>query len=50
MGTFITIDHVLEQRETEGVVDIPGVIQRLRQTTENYDGPDSGIRMFVNRP
>ena len=30
-GTFITIDHVLEQRETEGVVDIPGVIQRLRQ-------------------
>ena len=30
-GTFITIDHVLEQREMEGVVDIPGVIERLRQ-------------------
>ncbi|CAI8053566.1 Receptor-type tyrosine-protein phosphatase alpha, partial [Geodia barretti] len=30
-GTFIAIDHVLEQRETEGVVDIPGVILKLRQ-------------------
>ena len=30
-GTFITIDHVLEQREKEEVVDIAGVIQRLRQ-------------------
>ena len=30
-GTFITIDHILEQREEEGVIDIPGVIQNLRQ-------------------
>ena len=30
-GTFITIDHVLEQIEKEGFVDIPAVIQNLRQ-------------------
>ena len=30
-GTFITIDHILEQREEEGVIDTPGVIQNLRQ-------------------
>ena len=30
-GTFITIDHIMEQREEEGVIDIPGVIQNLRQ-------------------
>ena len=30
-GTFITIDHVLEQVGKEGVVDIPAVIQNLRQ-------------------
>ena len=30
-GTFITIDHVLEQIERENVVDIPGVIQSIRQ-------------------
>ena len=30
-GTFITIDHVLEQIGGEGVVDVPGVIQRIRQ-------------------
>ena len=30
-GTFITIDCVLEQIEKEGVVDIPGVIQTIRQ-------------------
>ena len=30
-GTFITIDHVLDQIEREGVVDIPAVIQNLRQ-------------------
>ena len=30
-GTFITIDHVLTQVEKEGVVDIPGVIQNIRQ-------------------
>ena len=29
-GTFITIDHVLEKVEKEGVVDIPGVIQDIR--------------------
>ncbi|CAI8054880.1 Receptor-type tyrosine-protein phosphatase delta [Geodia barretti] len=34
-GTFIAIDHVLEQRETEGVVDIPGVILKLRQQRTN---------------
>ena len=30
-GTFITIDHILEQRDKERVIDIPGVIQNLRQ-------------------
>jgi protein tyrosine phosphatase len=30
-GTFITIDHVLEQIEKKGFVDIPAVIQNLRQ-------------------
>ena len=30
-GTFITIDHVLEQIEKERFVDIPAVIQNLRQ-------------------
>ena len=30
-GTFITIDHVLEQVMKENVVDIPGVINRIRQ-------------------
>ena len=29
-GTFITIDHVLEQVGKEGVVDIPGVINNIR--------------------
>ena len=30
-GTFITIDHVLEQVKKENVVDIPGVIGKIRQ-------------------
>ena len=30
-GTLITIDHVLEQVKKENVVDIPGVIGRIRQ-------------------
>ena len=30
-GTFITIDHVLEQVGKEGVVDIAGVINKIRQ-------------------
>ena len=30
-GTFITIDVVLEQIDKEGIVDIPAVIQQLRQ-------------------
>ena len=30
-GTFITIDHVLEQVQKEGVVNIPGAITRIRQ-------------------
>ena len=30
-GIFITIDHVLEQVKKESVVDIPGVINRIRQ-------------------
>ena len=30
-GTFITIDHILEQVKKENVVDIPGVINRIRQ-------------------
>ena len=29
-GTFITIDHVLEQVGKENVVDIPGVINKIR--------------------
>ena len=30
-GTFITIDHILEQVGREGVVDIPGVINKIRR-------------------
>ena len=30
-GTFITIDHVLEQVGKENVVDIPGAINKIRQ-------------------
>ena len=29
-GTFITIDHILEQAGKEGVVNIPGVINNIR--------------------
>ena len=29
-GTFITIDHVLEQLGRENSVDIPGVINKIR--------------------
>ncbi|CAI8052760.1 Receptor-type tyrosine-protein phosphatase alpha [Geodia barretti] len=42
-GTFITIDHVLEQVGKENVVDIPGVINKIRhqrmklvQTVDQY--------------
>ena len=30
-GTFIAIDNILEQLEKEKVVDIPGIITRMRQ-------------------
>ena len=30
-GTFITIDHVLEQTKRENVVDIPGTINKIRR-------------------
>ena len=30
-GTFITLDHILEQVGREGVVDIPGVINKIRR-------------------
>ena len=30
-GTFITIDHILEQVGREGVVDISGVINKIRR-------------------
>ena len=30
-GTFIAIDVTLEQVDGEGVIDIPGIINRLRQ-------------------
>ena len=30
-GTFITIDHILEQVGREGVVDIPGAINKIRR-------------------
>ena len=30
-GTFITIDLALEQAEKEGVVDIAGIVNRLRE-------------------
>ena len=30
-GTFITIDLALEQAKKEGVVDIAGIVNRLRQ-------------------
>ena len=34
-GTFITIDYVLEQIEKEHVVDIPGVVESIRQQRMN---------------
>ena len=34
-GTFITIDRVLKQIEREDVVNIPGVIQSIRQQRMN---------------
>ena len=30
-GTFITIDMVLQQIENEGIIDIPKIINGLRQ-------------------
>ena len=30
-GTFITLDIALEQANKEGIVDIPGIVTRLRQ-------------------
>ena len=30
-GTFITIDLALEQAQKEGVVDIAGIVNRLRE-------------------
>ena len=30
-GTFIALDMALEQADREGVVDIPGIVNRLRQ-------------------
>ena len=30
-GTFIVIDHILEQIEKELIVDIPGAITKIRQ-------------------
>ena len=30
-GTFITLDIALEQANKEGIVDIPGIVNRLRQ-------------------
>ena len=30
-GTFITIDMVLQQIENEGIIDIPKIINELRQ-------------------
>ena len=29
-GTFITIDHILEQVKKENKIDIPGVINKIR--------------------
>ena len=34
-GTFVTIDCVLEQIEKQGMVDIPGVIQKIRKQRVN---------------
>ena len=34
-GTFITIDYVLEHIEKEHVVDIPGVVESIRQQRMN---------------
>ena len=30
-GTFISIDNILEQLEEEKIVDVPGVITKMRQ-------------------
>ena len=34
-GTFVTIDCVLEQTEKQGMVNIPGVIQKIRKQRVN---------------
>ena len=34
-GTFITIDHILEQVGREGVVNIPGAITKIRDQRTN---------------
>ena len=49
-GTFITIDHILEQVGREGVVDIPGAITKIRDQRTNMvqtlvSGARSGCRM-----
>ena len=30
-GTFIAIDMAIEQANKEGLIDIPGIVNRLRQ-------------------
>ena len=42
-GTYIALDNILEQIEKEQVVDIPGVITKIRQRrmkmVQNYVSP-----------
>lgn len=43
-GTFITIDMALQQIEQEGMVDVPGIINKLRhQRTKMVQTPVSMI-------
>ena len=43
-GTFITIDHVLEQVGRENMVDIPGIINKIRHQRMKLVQTVVGIR------
>ena len=42
-GTFIAVDNILEQIEKEQLVDVPGIITKIRQRrmkmVQNYVSP-----------
>ena len=44
-GSYIAIDIALEQANKEGIVDIPGIINRLRQQRMNMVQTDVSTEM-----